>query len=199
MDGPSREEGGMTVSLQYRLPELMHPDVIFWNEWLRCVGGDVYIRISQRKFDGMMYKCIDVSNVGWPPHLRGQGRFGSMLQLIRSECQLPIFVENVLPPRLAAYLERRGFTRLPHEEWAPPCFILFGSLLPLDSEGIVMQTRVLVRVMHHRYKDLCCWQSDVGAKFRDEDDIKRVTDELVEECKGRYGANAVINVTTREA
>lgn len=125
----------MNDSLSYWLPKLNDPEIMFWNQWLRYLEGDVYIRVSQRTFGGVQHKCIDVSNVGWPVHRRGQGRFGSMLTLIRSECQFPIFVENVLEPRLVPYLERRGFTRVnQYDEESPPCFILFGDLQPLTKD-----------------------------------------------------------------
>lgn len=61
-----------------------------------------------------------------------------------------------------------------------------------------MQTRVLIRVMHHRYRDLCTYQVDVGAKFRDEADIAAVTAAEVNKAKAKYGETADIRVETRE-
>ncbi len=61
-----------------------------------------------------------------------------------------------------------------------------------------MHTRVIVSVLHPRYGFVQS-SDDQGAKFRDEADIKRVTDLMVESAKRRYGSNAQIVVETREA
>lgn len=61
-----------------------------------------------------------------------------------------------------------------------------------------MQTRVLVSVLHPRYPGLIRWQGDRGARFRDAEDIKRVSDEMIAEAKARYGEDARIHVDTRE-
>ena len=53
--------------------------------------------------------------------------------------------------------------------------------------------------MHHRYKDICTYQRDVGAKFRDEADIAQVTELEMAAARARYGNDAVIKVETREA
>ncbi len=61
-----------------------------------------------------------------------------------------------------------------------------------------MQTRVIVNVMHPRVPGMIRWQADRGARFRDEADIKRVTEELTAEARQRYGNDATILVDTRE-
>lgn len=61
-----------------------------------------------------------------------------------------------------------------------------------------LHTRVIVKVIHPRYGFVQS-TTDQGAKFRDEADINRVTEQMVDAARRRYGANAKIEVETCEA
>lgn len=61
-----------------------------------------------------------------------------------------------------------------------------------------LHTRVIVKVIHPRYGFVQS-SSDQGAKFRDDADIKRVTDQMVAAAQQRYGSNAKIEIETCEA
>jgi hypothetical protein len=63
---------------------------------------------------------------------------------------------------------------------------------------MALHTRVIVQVLHKKY-GFAQSTTDSGAKFRDEADIARVMNQLVTDAKRRFGQDARISVTTREA
>lgn len=60
-----------------------------------------------------------------------------------------------------------------------------------------MQTRVILKVLHPKHGFAVLTQ-DRGARFRDAEHIKLITDELVADAKRRHGEHAKIKIETRE-
>jgi len=60
-----------------------------------------------------------------------------------------------------------------------------------------MHTRVIVSVMHPRY-GFAKETVDRGARFRDEEDIARVRDEVIAQLRGKHGKDSIIVTDTRE-
>lgn len=81
------------------------------NKWFERpeIGFQIYLRLGYRVLEGKeMVLCLQVANVGVAEPYCGKGIFTDVLSRLETihSCLL---IENVLNPRLAAFLKRRGY------------------------------------------------------------------------------------------
>ena len=81
--------------------------------WTSFEGLDICLRLGERHLESCgAVRCLQVANIETREDMSGQGMLTRFVQAVEAVTDMPIYVEGVLTPRLAASLERRGFTRL---------------------------------------------------------------------------------------
>lgn len=85
----------------------------------------LYVRLGPRYIYGQKLPVVlDIANVVVTARQRGKGRFTALLlRLRRDYSDIPLYLESVLNPRLAAYLRRRPECEELYNN-DPPCFVL---------------------------------------------------------------------------
>ncbi len=94
------------------------------NQWFRTQSGilSFYLRINKRLFEGQIKICIDIATIEIAEEHQKRGIASRLIQDIceisssfsSAECT---YIENVLVPEFAAYLERTEWIRDPRYEW----------------------------------------------------------------------------------
>ena len=97
------------------------------NTWWLYEDFKAYVRKSFRRFNGVSYlNVFDVASVEVTEGLRGNGIFTHWLTTIEDAAKKAgfdaIYVESLLNPKLAQFLEKRGYTLV--EPSMPPCYFL---------------------------------------------------------------------------
>ena len=101
----------------------------FWpaNSYVKESGfASLYVRVAKRHINGKLQTTIDLANM--TASKPGNGAFTKLVERLRAQYGLIIYVECVLNPRLAAKLVRMGFVQhtqhdpssyylLPEKEW----------------------------------------------------------------------------------
>jgi hypothetical protein len=85
----------------------------FRRGWLSRGRLKLYVRSGYHVIDARITKCLDIANVSCRP--TGQGTFTRFIEWLEIDF-MPrtggvVFVENIINPRLASFLDRRGYTR----------------------------------------------------------------------------------------
>lgn len=89
------------------------------NAWLQEPGfANLYVRIGLRLIGTEFRRTIDLAN--FEVAKKGKGVFTKFVARIE-QYELPIFVENVLTARFAAFLPSLGFIRV--GDMIPSCFL----------------------------------------------------------------------------
>lgn len=74
--------------------------------------ASLYVRINRRSLNGRIYnKVFDIASVEVKARQRGKGIFTKLVERLLAR-GLIVYVESVMNDRLAAWLERNGFTRI---------------------------------------------------------------------------------------
>jgi hypothetical protein len=97
----------------------------FGNYWFYLRGLDIYLRRGWHSLPGLdVHFMVDMPNI--TASEPGSGAFTDVLEfiesLVRSECPgiFGTFIENVIEERFQAFLERRGYIKIPSvTEWPP--------------------------------------------------------------------------------
>lgn len=75
--------------------------------WFETKRTSLYLRLgSTRMIDGTRVRTLDVANVTVNRPYQNQGIFTAVLTFLESK-EMPLFIENVLPPRFRRYFDRR--------------------------------------------------------------------------------------------
>jgi N-acetylglutamate synthase-like GNAT family acetyltransferase len=97
------------------------------NCWLNYPDFHVYVRKGYHRINqaNPVSMTFDIANIDVEARQRGKGIFTDWLTLVERETKSAgleaVYVENVLNPRLADFLTRRGYTKL---EGGIPSFYL---------------------------------------------------------------------------
>ena len=93
------------------------------NKWIICDGIQMYIRLTKRYLNGVVYNTIDIANISVPLYLRGKGTFKELNKLCEKHTMRDaIFYESVLNVKLLKHFEN------PANNWIyvinsnPPCY-----------------------------------------------------------------------------
>ena len=80
------------------------------NSYVKEPGfSSLYVRVAKRYIEGKMQTTIDLANM--TASRPGNGAFTRLVERLRIQYDLIIYVECVLNPRLPAKLERMGFVQ----------------------------------------------------------------------------------------
>ena len=82
--------------------------------------SSLYVRIAKRYIDGEMQTTIDLANM--TASRPGKGAFTKLVERLRAQYGLIIYVECVLNPRFEAKLVRMGFVQ--HTQHDPSSYYL---------------------------------------------------------------------------
>ena len=104
------------------------PGFGYWNRWFSCPVLEIYIRRSFHSLpsrDGKLVvtNTLDLANVTVNDEYRGKGYFTHLLRNIEKMAayhQLTLYVENILEPRLASFLEREDYNKISYDYWDTP-------------------------------------------------------------------------------
>lgn len=81
------------------------------SRWLRDESLQVYVRRSLRLVEGSLVRAVDIATI--VAETPGQGRGSRFLRYAQSICPAPyLWLESVLNPRFAKWLERQGWIRV---------------------------------------------------------------------------------------
>ena len=107
--------------------------------WIEVGSMKIYVRTTDRFLEGKRLRMFDISNVDIAnDKKKGKGEFTAFLDDL--ELRKPfggVHVENVLNPRLEAFLERHGFTKYNYDI-GPPCFYKLWDQPKTGDKGWVV-------------------------------------------------------------
>lgn len=79
------------------------------NEWLYLDHASVYVRKSERYFNGIVYKCLDMANITIDDdNDKGHGFLKAVLSHMESK-GLPVYVECIMHEWLVDKVEKYGY------------------------------------------------------------------------------------------
>lgn len=91
------------------------------NAWLSDENGKVYVRKARRFIQGASMVTFDIASI--EANVCGKGFFKTVRYAVEKiEC--PVYVENVIEPRLESHLARNGYVMVSED---PPCFFKAGQ------------------------------------------------------------------------
>jgi hypothetical protein len=92
------------------------------NEWLHDAKMSIYVRYVQRFFGvkNERQACLDLASIS--VHKPGRGTFTAFLTKLEKKYSGVIYIENVLTPRFARFLDKRGYLRDPYSIGTVPSY-----------------------------------------------------------------------------
>lgn len=103
------------------------------SEWITEGTLLIYVRKSLRYHKDSLILCFDIATINNEEFARGKGQFkGLLLALVATLKSSPvqniyafqgIYIENVLNPRLAIFIEKMGFVRTTLTPSPTPCYL----------------------------------------------------------------------------
>lgn len=100
------------------IPVALNSDLAMGRAWLNANGFELYVRVGHRVFisengDREMLPTIECSNAVCVPDLMGKGVYTLILSHVEATYGKSnvIYAENIIPERLRAFYEGRGYVR----------------------------------------------------------------------------------------